>query len=87
MTRTGFAALVLAGLTLPAGAMAETPPPAGALPLSRIIASVETSAGANLAFIDEVDWDDDGYWEIEYRTTDNREVKVRIDPVSGQPRT
>ena len=85
MTRALFAALALAGLTLPAIAAADTPPPANAQPLSRIIATVEGSA-QNLAFIEDVSWDDDGYWEVEYRTTDGREVEIRVDPVTGQNR-
>ena len=84
MTRTLSAALAL-GLTLPASAMTDTPPPANAQPLSRIIATVEGSA-QNLAFIEDVSWDDDGYWEVEYRTTDGREVEIRVDPVTGQNR-
>ena len=85
MIRTGFAALALAGLTMPAGAMADTPPPPNAQPLSRIIATVEGSA-QNLAYIEDVSWDDDGYWEVEYRTTEGREVEIRVDPVTGQNR-
>lgn len=85
MIRTGFAALALATLTLPLGAMADTPPPADALPLSRILATVESNV-TDLAYIDEVEWDDDGYWEVEYKTTDGKEVKVKVDPVSGQTR-
>ena len=85
MTRTGFAALALAGLMLPVGAMADTPPPANAQPLSRIITTVEGSA-QNLAYIDEVSWDDDGYWEVEYKTTDGKEVEIKVDPITGQNR-
>ena len=85
MIRTGFAVLALAGLTLPAGAMADTPPPPNSQPLSRIIATVEGSA-QNLAYIEDVSWDDDGYWEVEYRTTEGREVEIRVDPVTGQNR-
>lgn len=69
-----------------APALAETPPPSNAKKLSEIIAGVESQAGESLAYIDEVDWDDDGYYEIEYRTTDGKKVKVRLDPVSGEAR-
>ena len=70
---------------LPAVLMAD-PPPAGAQALSQIVAAVEAEAGANLAYIKEVEWDDDGYWEVEYRTTDGAKVEIEIDPVSGQRR-
>ena len=38
-------------------------------------------------YFDEVEWDDDGYWEVEYYRRDGSEVEVEIDPVSGEPRT
>ncbi|MDO5656973.1 MAG: PepSY domain-containing protein [Paracoccus sp. (in: a-proteobacteria)] len=75
------AAAVLA--LLPFGAVAA-PPPADALALSDIIAKIETDLGDTLAYIDEVNWDDDGYWEVEYRTTDNAEVDIRVDPITGE---
>lgn len=87
MTRTGYAALALAALALPSIAAADTPPPAGALPLSRVLATVEAELGSGLSFIEDVSWDDDGYWDIEYRTTDGREAEIRVDPLSGQTRT
>ncbi|MDO5371285.1 PepSY domain-containing protein [Paracoccus sp. (in: a-proteobacteria)] len=83
MIRTGLAALALGALALPA--LADTPPPAGAQPLSRIVATVEANV-TDLAFIEDVSWDDDGYWEVEYRTTGGQEVEIKVDPVSGQTR-
>lgn len=65
-------------------AAADTPPPEGALPLSQILATLEASA--DIRWIDEVDWDSDGYWEVEYHTTDGREVEVQLDPMTGEPR-
>lgn len=35
----------------------------------------------------EIEWDEDGYWEIEYFTTTGRlrvRVKVNVDPVTGE---
>ena len=66
--------------------LADTAPPADAMKLSEILAKFETDTGADLAYIDEVDWDDDGYYEVEYRTTDGREVEVRLDPKTGAVR-
>jgi hypothetical protein len=34
---------------------------------------------------DEIEWDDDGYWEIEYHRADGASTEVRIDPMTGQP--
>lgn len=71
---------------IPATAMAaDTPPPAGSMKLSEVIAALEDRVGDQLAFIDEVDWDDDGYWEIEYKGTDGSETEVRLDPATGEP--
>lgn len=61
--------------------LADKPPPPNALPLSQIVALVERTD--SLHWIEEVEWDDDGYWEVEYVTTDGREVEVKIDPVTG----
>ena len=69
-------------LLLPAAALAQ--PPADAMPLSQIIASIEGQA--DFGYIKEVDWDDDGYWEVEYYTRDGRKVDVRLDPMTGEPR-
>jgi len=33
----------------------------------------------------EVEWDDDGYWDIEF--TNNRRSSARLDPFSGAPRS
>ena len=79
-----FAAAMLTAL-FPAVAMADGPPPDGAMKLSEVIAAVEQRAGVGLAFIDEVEWDDDGYWEVEYYGTDGSEVKVKLDPMTGEP--
>lgn len=74
------AASLLAMLATPALAQ----PPADAMPLSQIIAALE--AQGDVAWIKEVDWDDDGYWEIEYRREGGGDVEIKIDPVSGEPR-
>lgn len=58
-------------------------PPADALPLSTIVAALEQQF--EIEFIDEIDWDDDGYWEIEFFTKTGAKVELRIDPVTGQP--
>lgn len=85
MIRSGIAAFALGVMTLPAVAAAQTQPPATAQPLSRVIATIEANV-ADLAYIEDVSWDNDGYWEVEYRTTDGREVEIRVDPVTAQTR-
>jgi hypothetical protein len=82
MTRL-IAVVSLSGL-LGASPFALAAPPSDARPLSQIIKVLEDSG--NVAYFDEIEWDNDGYWEIEYRRPDGSSVKVKIDPVSGQPR-
>lgn len=78
---------ILALTAAPLAAAAQSTPPADAMPLSQIVAGLENDPATDLGHFDEVEWDSDGYWEVEYYTSDNREVKMRIDPVSGQPIT
>lgn len=65
-----------------AATASAAPPPTDALPLSEIVRALETQE--DVAYIDEVDWDDDGYWEIEYLRPDGRRVEIRVDPVTGE---
>lgn len=82
--------LILATLTALAAVWTVAPPalagapPADARPLSEIIASLEERD--DIAHFDEIEWDDDGYWEIEYYRVDGAKVKIEIDPVTGQAR-
>lgn len=64
-------------------AMAQSLPPANALPLSQVIANVEKSQPVRS--FSEIEWDDDGYWDIEFVNTNNRRSSVRMDPVTGEP--
>ncbi len=77
---------LLPALALPlalaaAPSSAQMLPPAGAQPLSQIIASVEARDGVVVVL--EADWDDDGHWDIEYVDTGNRVHELRLDPVTG----
>jgi hypothetical protein len=83
MIRSMTAALLATAL-LAAPAVAA-PPPADAMPLSEILRSLE--AQPDFSYVDDIEWDDDGYWEIEYVRSGGGKVEIRIDPVSGQPRT
>jgi hypothetical protein len=33
--------------------------------------------------IREVEWEDDGYWDVSYVTADGRRGRARLDPISG----
>lgn len=50
--------------------------------LSEIIAKIEQTT--DFKYIDEIDWDNDGYYEIEYYLQNGTEVEVKIDPKTGE---
>ncbi len=77
--------LALAATFLALPAAAQRLPPANALPLSQVIAAVEKSQPVRV--FTEVEWDDDGYWDVEFVATDNRRTSVRIDPFTAEPLT
>ncbi|MFP5404830.1 MAG: PepSY domain-containing protein [Gammaproteobacteria bacterium] len=77
-------AATIGALMYAAPALAKKEPPANAMPLSKIIQSIEQQG--ELAYFDEVEWDSDGYWEVEYYAKDGSKRKVKIDPVSGEVR-
>jgi len=61
----------------------NTVPPENAMKVSEIVAKIE--ARADFRFLDELDWDDDGYYEIIYFTNDKAKVEMKINPVTGEP--
>lgn len=75
--------LTLLGLLL-AGQPALSAPPAEAKPLSEIAKMLEDSG--NVAYIAEIEWDDRGYWDVDYVRGDGGKVEVKLNPVSGQPK-
>lgn len=75
--------LATAAGVLASPALAQSLPPANGLPLSQIITGVEQTQPVRV--FTEVEWDDDGYWDIEFVNQSNRRASVRIDPVSGEP--
>lgn len=72
------------GAVLLAGPVLAAPPPANARSASDVMRMLEQRP--DFGYLDEMEWDDDGYWQVEYRTRDGGKVELRIDPVSGQPR-
>ncbi len=73
---------LLAGLAAAPAAMADDRPPRGSIPASEILRRVEQLP--DFGWLEEMEWDDDGYWEVEYRTRDGREREVKVDPRSGR---
>jgi uncharacterized membrane protein YkoI len=59
-------------------------PPADALPLSEIVQMIE--AERDVAYFEEVEWDDDGHWEIEYIEPNGRKIEIEVDPRTGRVR-
>ena len=58
-------------------------PPPNAIKLSAIVAKVEQRA--DFRYVDRVEWDTGGYYDIIYFTTDKAKVEIKINPVSGEP--
>lgn len=81
MRRIALTAFALAFAATPA--LADRPP-ADALPLSQILQMVEQEHSVD--YVKEVDWDDDGYWEIEYVRQGGGEVEIKVDPQTGRVR-
>ena len=75
--------LLMIALILSFPAIAIAAPPPHAKPLAEIIQYIE--ARGDVGYFDEIEWDKDGYWDIEFIRMDGKKVKLRIDPVSGQP--
>lgn len=75
--RTMLAAILLTATS--AGAFAATPE---GIKLSEIIAKVEQNT--DVQYVDEVDWNDRGYYEIEYFLKNGAKVEIKIDPKTGE---
>lgn len=73
-------ALALSSGVAPAGQSAT----AAAMPLSDIVAGLEVRY--DIQFIDEIEWDESGHWDIVFFTNDGASLALQIDPVTGEPR-
>jgi Peptidase propeptide and YPEB domain len=58
-------------------------PPANAIKLSAIVAKVEQRA--DFRYVDRIEWDTGGFYDITYFTTDKARVEIKINPVTGEP--
>ena len=86
MRRRFAAMLSIAMFAIAGAARAEDRPPpippANAMKLSAIIATVEGRAG--FQYVDTVEWNSDGYYDVIYWTDDKAKVEMRLDPITGK---
>jgi hypothetical protein len=64
----------------------ETPvpaPPQNAMKLSAILAKVEQRD--DFRYVDDVEWNEEGYYDVTYFTTDKAKVEMKFNPVTGEP--
>ncbi|BCH23214.1 PepSY domain-containing protein [Mesorhizobium sp. L-8-3] len=80
------ASTALCLFAVPASASAQDNsgfPPDNALKLSQIVTTVEKRP--DFRYIYSIDWNDDGYYEVTYYTTDKAKVEINYNPVTGEP--
>jgi hypothetical protein len=83
VSRVQFSGTVLGAVLFAAPAIAaDRPPPANALPLSQILQTLEKQG--QVAYFDDIEWEDGGYWKIEYVAHAGGTMKVEVDPVTGE---
>lgn len=82
-----FASLTLL-LLISHAAMAQTDttktPPPNAKKLSELIGQVEKRD--KFQHVDEIEWSDQGYYDVTYFTSDKAKVEIKLDPISGEPK-
>lgn len=88
MNRVAFFASVLV-LGMAAGAHAQNAadsklPPQDGMKLSAIIAKIE--ARPDFRYLESVEWERQGYYEITYHTSDKAKVEIKVDAASGESR-
>jgi hypothetical protein len=84
-----FAVVLLVAFLAPASlAIAQDKPPPvppdDALKLSAVIATVEQRDAFH--YVSDIEWNEDGYYDVIYFTTDKAKVEMKIDAVTGKPR-
>jgi hypothetical protein len=88
MKHTSAAGLLAAFLMIPAAAAAQDKGPAipapNAMKLSEIITKIEQRP--QFQYVSELEWNEDGYYDITYMTDDKAKVEIKIDAVTGKPR-
>ena len=81
-----FASTLLAA-TIAAGHAQEAKnklPPESAPKVSEIIAKIESRP--DFRNLESIEWQEEGYYEITYHTSDKARVEIKIDAATGQPR-
>ena len=81
-----LAAVALSGTAGIASAAdsADKMPPEHGQKVSEIIARIESRP--DFRYLESVEWDRQGYYEITYHTADKAKVEIKIDAATGQPR-
>ncbi len=77
-----FVALILTGPAFSQDNKSDIPS-ANAHSLSEILAKVEKRDA--FQYVQQVRWNDDGYYEVTYMTNDKAKVEINYNPVSGEP--
>lgn len=82
MTRltAALAALLLAAPLAVTPALAQQ---GTGTPLSQILSEIEAEEGFER--FDEIEWSDDGHWEIDYEAN-GEEVEIEVDAATGERR-
>lgn len=52
-------------------------------PPSEILTSIEDRE--DFRYLEEMEWNDDGYYSIVYHTADKARVEIHVDALSGEP--
>jgi hypothetical protein len=80
------AAILFYTAVAPTGAEAQTHavPPQNSMKLSQLIAKVEQRD--HFQYVSEIEWSEDGYYDITYYTSDKAKVEIKVDPISGLPK-
>lgn len=86
MLRRTCAGLTILFLAVPAVALAQDRPripPDNAKKLSEIVAKVEQRQ--DFHYVDDIEWSEEGYYDVTYFTTDKARVEIKYNAVSGEP--
>jgi hypothetical protein len=82
VTACALAVLVTVGIA--AAQDAPPVPPQNAMKLSAIVAAVE--GRDSFHYVSQVEWNDEGYYDVVYFTTDKARVELKVDAVTGKNR-
>jgi len=87
MHRSAAVCLIVAATFTPfaASAQEKSPlPPDNAMKLSEIVAMIEQRN--DFRYVSDVEWNDEGYYDVTYFTGDKAKVEIKMDVVTGKPR-